>query len=76
MQRDQLELSLEGAPSYRPPVHRSYRPRRAHWWFQQMRQIVERALDRNPAPRPRSEQIYFALSRRQMACETTMEKGG
>ena len=71
-----MELSLETTSSSRPRIHRVRRQRRAHWWFQQMRQMVERALDHEAAVPPRSEQIYFSLPRRQVACETAEEKRG
>ena len=74
MRKDQMELSLETTSSFRPGLHRVRRPRRAHWWFQRMRQMVERALDREQALQPRSEQIYLSLPRRQGACEAALEK--
>jgi hypothetical protein len=33
--------------------------RRAQWWFRRMRQIVDSALDWQPAPPPRPEQTLF-----------------
>jgi hypothetical protein len=57
---DQLELGLSGQPQFsvvsRPPQRRLSR---AQWWFAQMRQIVDRAMDWQPAPAPRPEQIWF-----------------
>jgi hypothetical protein len=39
------------------------RPRRrlsrANWWFQQMREVVDRAVDWRPDPPARPEQTYF-----------------
>ena len=32
---------------------------RAQWWFQRMRQIVDRATDWQSAPAPRPVQIWF-----------------
>jgi hypothetical protein len=75
MRKDQMELSLQATSSFRPAMRGARRPRRAHWWFQRMRQIVERALDREPAPQPKSEQIYLSLPGRQVACEAALEKG-
>ena len=57
MTNAQLELSFADryarlAPSaaHNPSVHR------AQWWFRRMRQIVDCALDWQPAPQPRPEQ--------------------
>jgi hypothetical protein len=56
----QLELSF-GTRRARlsPPVVRRASNRNPGWWFQRMRQIVDRALDWQPAPPPRPEQIWF-----------------
>jgi hypothetical protein len=35
---------------------------RAQWWFQRMRQIVDRATDWQPAPPPRPVQIWFSVA--------------
>ena len=32
---------------------------RANWWFQQMREVVDKAADWRPSPPARPEQIYF-----------------
>ena len=32
---------------------------RAQWWFQRMRLVVDRALDRRPIPQPRPEQTWL-----------------
>lgn len=71
-----MELSLETPAPPRAEIPHLRGPRRAHWWFQQMRQIVGHALDRKPAPPPRPEQIYFSLPRRPVACESILEKSG
>jgi hypothetical protein len=55
----QLELGLE-KPAGRPvPVRRARAPRNPGWWFQRMREIVDRAWDWQPAPPPRPEQILL-----------------
>ena len=60
MTNAQLELSFgslrvrQSAPGARRPSMRDPR-----WWFERMRQIVDRALDWEPAPPPRPEQISF-----------------
>jgi hypothetical protein len=33
---------------------------RANWWFDQMRQVVDRAFDWQPAPRFQTEQILLS----------------
>ena len=38
------------------------RRRRAQWWFQQMRVLVDSAVEWTPAPPARPEQTYFTLS--------------
>ena len=54
-----MELGLgktRPCPSAKRPQRRMSR---ANWWFQQMREIVDRAVDWQPAPPPLPEQIYF-----------------
>ena len=56
----QLELSLGNqrvTPS--PRANRRLSTFDSRWWFQRMRQIVDRAMDWQPAPPPRPEQIDF-----------------
>jgi len=63
----QLELSLGSARvaqarrSNRQPSTLASR-----WWFQRMRQIVDRAFDWQPAPEPRPEQIWLPGTQRQI----------
>ena len=64
----QLELSLGNAgvvqfprPNRRPSACNS------RWWFERMRQIVDRAFDWQPAPSPRPEQIYFPGTHRKVS---------
>jgi len=62
----QLELSLGSVQ--RSQVQRGNRRPDRHtpgWWFRQMRQIVDRAFDWEPAPAPRPEQIWFSSTHRQ-----------
>ena len=54
IERDQLELSLEGLVIRRRNFGRR-RHARARWWFGQMRQAVEQAQDWPPAPPKRAE---------------------
>jgi hypothetical protein len=60
MTNAQLELSF-GALRVRPTPATTRCPslRNPQWWFQRMRQIVDRALDWPPAPAPQPEQIDF-----------------
>ena len=60
MNNAQLELSFgnrrarrSSSVNRRPSIHNP------QWWFQRMRQIVDCALDWQPAPQPRPEQILF-----------------
>jgi len=62
MNRQQLEMSLEGPVAFRPMIRRRRRLTRARWWFEQMRQVVDRALDLKPAPPARPEQVFMQLS--------------
>ncbi len=60
----QLELELDRTATFRPHnLRRQRRLQRAHWWFEQMRQVVDRALDRRPVPPAPPEQVYFPLTR-------------
>lgn len=43
------------------------RQTRAQWWFERMRQVVDRAVDWEPAPQARPEQIWFTGSYRQIS---------
>ena len=60
MTNAQLELSF-GAVRGRsmPTTNRRPSIHNPQWWFQRMRQIVDRALDWQPVPPPRPEQIDF-----------------
>jgi hypothetical protein len=62
----QLELSFgNGRGSWRANG-RSRRQGRANWWFERMRQIVDRAIDWPAATPPRPQQIWFPGSHRQV----------
>ena len=68
----QLELgfgasALAANGDGRPASAQPRRLSRAQWWFQRMRQIVDRARDWQPVPRPRPEQIWFPNAYRQPA---------
>ena len=55
----QMELGIENAKLCPSVIRREQRAKRARWWFDRMRQIVEQAVDRRPAPEPRPEQVWF-----------------
>ena len=59
----QLEMSF--GSTHRQLTRRQRRLNRAQWWFQRMRQMVDRAVEWQPAPRPRPEQIWFPGAHRQ-----------
>jgi len=43
---------------------RQRRARRAQWWFQQMRQVVDQAMEWQSAPPARHEQVFLTLAGR------------
>ncbi|HYG35233.1 MAG TPA: hypothetical protein VEC99_10640 [Clostridia bacterium] len=49
---------------------RQRRLHRAQWWFQRMRQVVDSAVDWEPAPQPPPEQIWFPTVYRQAEIQT------
>ena len=55
----QLELELAAAQRCPRSEKRQAKANRASWWFGQMRQVVDRAFEYEPAPRFHSEQILF-----------------
>jgi hypothetical protein len=58
-QKQQMELGFDKArvcPSVR---RRQSKSTRAKWWFDRMRDAVDRAIDWQPAPAARPEQIWF-----------------
>jgi len=65
MTNEQMELGLGGVKFVTPPSRRAGRIQRAAWWFAQMRQIVDRAVDWQPAGEPRPEQIWLSGTHRQ-----------
>ena len=60
----QMELGIESAKVCPSIVRREQRAKRARWWFDRMREIVELAVERRPAPEPRAEQIWFSGAHR------------
>jgi hypothetical protein len=59
----QLELSFAGQTQPYRLSRRQTRLSQARWWFDRMRQVVDRALDRGQGNPGRPEQIYFVLRR-------------
>jgi hypothetical protein len=62
----QLELGFGGIRSPKAASRRERRVSRAAWWFAHMRHIVESAMDWEPAPEARPEQIWMSNARRQI----------
>jgi hypothetical protein len=62
MNNAQLELSFATRNTRQSPdATRRTSVHNPQWWFRRMRQIVDCALDWQPAPQPRPEQISFPL---------------
>jgi hypothetical protein len=59
---EQMELgfakqaAIRGSRRSRPAS-----PRRAGWWFEQMRTVVDKAMDFKPRPAPPVHQIHLEL---------------
>jgi hypothetical protein len=66
MANEQMELGLGGARLVAQGGPREGKIQRAAWWFAQMRQIVDRAMDWEPAREPRPEQIWLPGTQRQV----------
>jgi hypothetical protein len=65
-EQQQMELGLAAGANRCPRVaRRDRRLNHAQWWFDQMRQVVERAMDWEPAPRFRPEQIWLPDTHKQ-----------
>lgn len=60
-QNRQLEFGLTREEEARAARRDERRVKRARWWFGQMRQAVNRAIDWSAAPSARPEQVYFPL---------------
>jgi len=56
---EQLELGFNGIKLLAAGPRPEGRIARAAWWFTQMRDVVERAMDWNAAGEPRPEQIWI-----------------
>ena len=60
----QLELAFAAASSGQAAGYPPRRLTRANWWFQRMRQLVDRAIDWQPALPARPEQIWLPNTHR------------
>jgi hypothetical protein len=63
---NQLELGFNGIQPRPNVARREGRIARAGWWFAQMRDIVERAMDWEAAGEPRPEQIWIPGANREV----------
>jgi hypothetical protein len=63
MNKKQIEMGLETNVKSRCRRRSQQRQKRAQWWFQQMRTLVNNAIDWQPAPQARQEQTCLTLSR-------------
>jgi hypothetical protein len=72
MYNAQLEMSFGGTA--RLLSRRQRRLSRAQWWFQRMRQIVDRAIEWQPAPPPRPEQIWLPGAHRETVLPLSSNK--
>ena len=59
MTTQQMELGFDNMLSSGLMAAQQRRANRASWWFERMRQIVDRAMDWEPAPLARPEQTWF-----------------
>ncbi len=66
MYNGQLEMSFDSSRISPSRTRRQRRLARARWWFDCMRQVVDRATDWQPAPTPRPEQTWFPGAHRQV----------
>jgi hypothetical protein len=65
----QMEMSFGKA------TRQAGKPTRARWWFQRMRQIVDRATDWQPAPQPRPVQIWFPTAEERLNGSVPIGRG-
>jgi hypothetical protein len=61
---NQMDLSFDKPTAFLPRIRHQRRLRQAGWWFAQMRQVVDRALDRSQTPSGPPEQVYFSWTGR------------
>ena len=66
MMNAQLELTFAQRNLCPSRVRRQRRLPRARAWFQIMRRVVDRAIDREPLPAPRPVQTVFPVCSREI----------
>ena len=66
MTNGQMELGFVNGSRLRPATRRQRRLQRAAWWFNQMRQVVDHALDWHGAPDAPPEQTWLPGTRREV----------
>ena len=71
----QLELAFAAAAACPAVGRRQRRLSRASWWFQRMRQIVDRACDWQPVLVPRPEQIWLPIAHRTISLRAQSDAG-
>ena len=60
---EQMELELNAQRECKSVARRQNRASRGRWWFEQMRRVVDGAMDWEPAPAARPEQTYLPEGR-------------
>jgi hypothetical protein len=63
---EQLELGFNGIKLLASGAQPESRTARAAWWFAQMREVVERAMDWSIVGEPRPEQIWIPGATREV----------
>jgi len=58
----QLEIPFDASAKVRRNIANTNRRKRARWWFDQMRRVVDTAMEWNTAPRARPQQVYLTLA--------------
>jgi hypothetical protein len=59
---DQMELTLNSRAMRPGRMARQKRRQRAQWWFGQMRRVVDAAMEWQPTPSARPEQVHLTLA--------------
>ncbi|MEO6036745.1 MAG: hypothetical protein ABIQ35_15955 [Verrucomicrobiota bacterium] len=62
--KEQMELGFNGAVICRVADPKQRRRNRAQWWFKQMRRAVDCAMEWEPSPSARAEQVHIKLAPR------------
>jgi hypothetical protein len=56
---EQMELGIGNKNACRSVHRRQRRQSRANWWFERMREVVDKAIDWQPTPPARPQQTWF-----------------